>query len=81
MNYKKINEKLKDFNLIRNGQKIESKSPDGEEYENGYEIYKLDDDIYVRLEIYEDSYGDNEAVVGIQFIKPKVVTVTEFETL
>jgi hypothetical protein len=80
MDLKKINELLKDFS-IRNTIAVEVKRPDGENYENGYEIYQLSEDLYIKFEIYEDSYGSNEQVKGIQFVKPKTVTVTNFEPI
>lgn len=53
-----------------------------EELSNWEEVYKLDEatETYVKLHIYTDSYGENEQVVGISFVKPKKIEITEWES-
>ena len=53
---------------------------------NGYEdsstevkVCKLSEELFIKFKITSDSYGDNEQITSIQFVKPKVVTVTHFE--
>ena len=79
MDYKKLNELLSDFSTIRRGKCVEKKSP--EDYETGFEVYHLEDNTYIKLTIYTDSYGDNEQVVGIEFVSPQVVQLTNFEPI
>lgn len=43
------------------------------------EIYKLYDDCFVKLTINTDSYGDNEFVNGIQFVKPVTKEILVYE--
>lgn len=44
------------------------------------EIYKLGiDDLHLKLERQTDSYGDNESLVSIKFVRPIVKQVTDFE--
>lgn len=47
------------------------------------EVYSLDDykDLYVKLSITENSYGTEEFISGVQFVKPTVQTVQSFETI
>lgn len=69
--------KLKQTNVVK---EIDG---DGEQNESGlsFEVYPFPgiENLYVKLRITTDSYGDNEAVTGIEFVKPteKVVTVYE----
>lgn len=87
MNWEQLNEVLKDLNALRWGsnkitqQVLKTIDPDGEQGESGlsYEVYKLTDDLYIKLTIGTDSYGDNEHVTGVEFVQPKQKVVTEFE--
>jgi hypothetical protein len=80
MDYGKLNEFLSDFNMLRaKGRKVETKQPG--DYETGYEVYEISEGVYVKLIVYVDSYGENESVVGVEFVQPKTVTVTNFEPI
>jgi hypothetical protein len=81
MDYKKLNELLGSFYELRRKPKIESERPDMDEGTSGYEVYHVEGDIYVKLTIRVDSYGDNEEILGIEFVSPKTVQVTNFEKL
>lgn len=89
MNLTKINEVLKDLKQLRyRGKPVEvevvKEIRDEEQGEEGlsYEIYNLDtDDLYVKLKINTDSYGDNESITGLEFVKPKEVIVTKFQSV
>ena len=82
----KLNPILKDLRKLRRGQSEFTqvvKQIDGEEEgEEGksYEVFKIGD-VYVKLEITTDSYGDNEQITGIEFVKPIVKQVTDFESI
>lgn len=86
---KKLNPLLKNFYSLRQekkaGEQIVKKLTynDPEQGDTGlsYEVYKLSEDIYVKLEINTDSYGDNEFVAGIEFVRPIVKQVTDFEAI
>ncbi len=43
-------------------------------------VFKLDGDIYMKIGMYEDSYGE-DIVSSIEFVKPKQVSIIEFEKL
>ena len=91
-----INELLKDFSTIRNiygGSKftkvatqiiseIDSSYGEGEQGFEGqtFEIYQYGE-IFIKLDIRSDSYGDNEHIAGLQFVKPIVKSVESFEPL
>jgi hypothetical protein len=45
-----------------------------------YEVLELDKDLYLKVEYYRDSYGYN-AFVGMQFVKPTVIKLTEFQSI
>ena len=81
MDYTKLNELLGNLYTLRRQPKIESERPDIDEGTKGYEIFHVEEDIYVKLTIAVDSYGDNEEVTGIEFVSPKTVQVTNFEKL
>ena len=89
MNLTKINEVLRDLNKLRNsGKTVEVevvKKIDGEEQgEEGlsYEVYKLpEDNLYVKLKITTDSYGEDERISGLEFVQPKEVTITQFKAI
>jgi hypothetical protein len=89
-NLKQLNEILRDLPNLRRStpegveivKRINSNGGDGEQGEEGvsYEVYKLPiDNLYVKLKITTDSYGDNEAVSGIEFVSPVEKTVTTYE--
>jgi hypothetical protein len=88
-----INEALKDlsfyalkqkFDLVETSQPQDywSEKSEGNESRK-VEIYSIDKEqgIYLRVERSTDSYGDNETLVGISFVKPKEVTKTVFEPI
>jgi hypothetical protein len=52
-----------------------------EELSTWEEVYQLDGttETYVKLHLWEDSYGENEQITGISFVKPKKIEITEWE--
>lgn len=46
-----------------------------------HEIYPWVDGMFIRLTINTDSYGSNEFINGVTFVKPIAKTVTSFEPL
>ena len=85
MNLTQINEILKDFYTLRRMKAIEVEVVNaGEDGAEGlsYEVYKLpNSDIYVKLRITTDSYGDEKQVAGIEFVEPIQKTVTQFKSI
>jgi hypothetical protein len=81
MDYKSLNEALSDFSKLRRGKPIESKVADSYDGALGYEVYHFKDDVYVKLSIYVDSYGENESICGVEFVQPQEVRVTNFEPI
>lgn len=90
MDYKNFNKYLKDLWSLRNGkfkdvtltdEEVISETDGSIQGVEGliFEVYKLPfDELYIRLKICTDSYGENEAIVGIEFVTPKKVEVTKF---
>jgi hypothetical protein len=91
MDYSKVNKMLDNLLALRNQKPYqkdvlkEIKNPDGEQGEEGltYEFYEVkgEENLFIRLTITTDSYGDNESIQGVQFVRPKEKTVTVFETI
>jgi hypothetical protein len=91
MNYKLLNEALSDISTLRRGTKypkvLESKidnlqgSSSQGEYDEYIEVYSLGDNIYIKLVLITDSYGDNETLNSIQLVKPIERLVTDFEII
>lgn len=93
MNYKLINEQLSDIDALRSNQKkriskeiiYEVNGENGEQGQEGlaYEFFDigLEDGVVLKMTITTDSYGDNETVSGIEFVKPIKKEVTVFETI
>lgn len=90
MDFKQLNELLKDLSRIRNNNEQISKDvihtieDEGNQGDEGvsYEVYKIPyDNLYVRLTIKTDSYGDNEYVSGIEFVQPIEKTIQTFESI
>ena len=93
MNYKLINEALKDISALRwkhpKFKKVSDSKVDnlrgGEsqgEYDELIEVYSLgEDDLHLKLVLRTDSYGYNEYVHSIQIVKPIVKQVTDFESV
>lgn len=48
-----------------------------------YEIYEIvgENDLFLKVNWYTDSYGGNEAIEGIEFVKPKETRVTDYEKI
>jgi hypothetical protein len=51
------------------------------ESDNYAKIYKIvgEDDLYLKVEFETDSYGSNDGVVGVQFVRPIKKTIIGFE--
>src|SRR5208283_1660296 len=90
MNYRQLNEALKNLNSLRNsGKRVERviEKEIGEESSQGdegisYEVYKSPvEGIFIKLKITTDSYGNNDHVAGIEFVTPKEKTVTSYEPI
>lgn len=89
MDYKKLNEMLIDLRRLRRQTPIEKlvvKELYGEGSQGDsneiYEVYPIDgSDLFIKLRISSDSYGDNEFVDGIQFVQPTQKTVTNYEPI
>lgn len=91
MDYKQLNDKLKNLSTLRHSSKLVHKEVvnevDGDYGSQGeqgltYEVYDigLEAGMFVKLSITTDSYGDNESISGLEFVqgKEKKVTVYEF---
>ena len=46
-----------------------------------HEIYSWDSEMFIRLTINTDSYGSNEFINGIAFVKPIQKTISSFEPI
>lgn len=89
MDFKQLNELLKDLREIRNGKmvtkdvvhQIDGEGDMGEEGVS-FEVYKIPyDGMHIRLKIVTDSYGDNESIAGIEFVQPIEKTIKTFEPI
>jgi anaerobic ribonucleoside-triphosphate reductase len=91
VDFKQLNEMLSNLNNIRYGskgykrvqEKVEHKVDVNYERQGeeglSYEVYSTPyPELYIRLEVKTDSYGDNEHVSGIQFVEPKEKVIQEF---
>ena len=85
-----VNKILSNFHNLRRGkaENIETVRKVNGDYSSqgetglSYEVYKTPiDGVYIKLEIITDSYGDDEIINGIEFVKPIQKTVTIFETI
>lgn len=75
MELSQLNEKLKNFGklpVVETGK--------DSEFVSDYAIYKVTDEVYVKIMFYKDSYGGSE-LIGMQFVKPMEVKVTKFEVI
>jgi hypothetical protein len=75
VNLTQINQLLKNMGKLTIVEKsTEEASP------NYYEVLELNNDLYLKVEYYKDSYGYDE-LVGMQFVKPTVIKLTEFQSI
>lgn len=89
MELTKVNKLLINLNLNTNKdlefvERQELEKPEGQgSYGEYYLVYKIisEKDMYIKITYVTDSYGENDIVSSIQFVKPKKVTITEFQTL
>lgn len=80
MDLSKLNQALSNFDNFRyNNTPVESHTPYGD-HEEGFEVYKIDDD-YVKLIFQHDSYGGGKVLTGINFVRPREVSYSNFETI
>lgn len=85
MDYKLINEILKDLSRIQYSNEFsvvtDSSNIEGD-YEEFIRVYRYKDtDIFIKITTSTDSYGYNEGIRSVQFVKPVVKQVTDFETI
>ena len=86
MNYKQLNEVFKSLRNIKL-KKVSTNQSDNfySEKNQGDEGVRIDvyelgfDVLYLKVTTISDSYGDNESIDSIQFVKPIVKQVTDFE--
>lgn len=97
MDYKLLNDLLKNLNNYELGDnkeltyvsegKTHTGITDGDGYEGEYneyqKVFKVNklEDIYIKFTIRTDSYGGNDYVHSIQFVKPTVKTIQLFEPI
>ena len=86
MNWKELNDKLKNLEKLRfdGDDPVERKTTEENDYEGGYEIFKLSENIYVKLHLSYNYYNfsrRSEEIEGISFVTPKKVVVTDFEEM
>lgn len=91
MDYKEVNEVLGELRVLRQNNNLvertvvnEITSDGGSQGESNeiYEVYKTKiEGVFVKLKISYDSYGYNEFVDGIQFVRPTEKTITTYEPL
>lgn len=87
LNFSELNKILSSLESLRIKKNlVSSDEPTNRHYdssENWEEVYSLDGykDLYVKLSITENSYGTEEFISGVQFVKPTVQTVQSFETI
>ncbi len=81
VSYSQLNELLEEFYILRSGTCVEKTVVEDEEVT--YEVYKapFGDDLYIKLKLRTDSYGENEYVSGLQFVKQVTKNVTGFESI
>lgn len=79
MDFKKINEVLRNLDYLKRNYEIVDRDMSAQQYGNkeGYEIYKVDD-LYVKLIYNINSYGSDE-FIGLAFVKPREVIVSNYE--
>lgn len=53
------------------------------EYDEYSLVYKVIgfEELYLKITKQTDSYGDNDSIVGIQFVMPKEVKITVFDNI
>lgn len=75
LNLTELNQLLKNIDDLTVVEKCE-------DYETTeyWEVLQLSNDLYARLEYYRDSYGYKE-FTGLQFVKPTVIKLTQFEPI
>ena len=92
MSLKVINEALGDINNLRYCKKfakVASETIDNlrgyerqGEYNEVIEIYDLKvDNLFIKLTLRTDSYGEDEKIYSVQIVAPVVKTVTDYEPI
>lgn len=88
--FKEFLNAIKDISELRYGKKYRRVAETNDEKLDGHdggwqgqyntltEIYHITDDLYVKLTLKTDSYGDNEGISGISLVSPVVKQVQDF---
>jgi len=89
MNYKKVNEVLSNLNGLGKYKLVSSdKSEDfGKEKSQGYTGTKTEirdlgvEGLFLKVTYHDNSYGNDERIVGLQFVKPATVKVVDYKPI
>ena len=76
-----VNEKMRTMNNLKT---IESKIYDDDDYSSSYsEIKEIskEENLYVKISYYEDSYGGDDHIVGIEFVQPAQIQKVEYKSI
>lgn len=71
-----------DVHLGVTGNSYASEGVRGEE-DSYYKIFKInsEENLFLRIEYFTDSYGDNESIRGVSFVKPTESKITVYESI
>lgn len=79
MDLNKLNQALSNISQLRSDN-TPVESYRGSDYEESFEVYKIGDD-YIKLIFETSSYGGIGELMGINFVRPREVSYSNFETI
>ena len=76
-----VNEKMKNMDHLIT---VETSKGEEDDYSSEYfEIKEIsrEENLYVKISYYEDSYGGDDHIVGIEFVEPAQVQKVEYKSI
>jgi hypothetical protein len=76
-----VNEKMRTMNNLKTVES--SKDGDGVYNSSYFEIREIskEENLYVKISYYEDSYGEDDHIIGIEFVEPTPIQKVEYKSI
>jgi len=77
-----VNEKMRTMNNLKTVET--NRLDDDDNYSSSYfEIKEIskEENLYVKISYYEDSYGGDDHIVGIEFVQPAQIQKVEYKSI
>lgn len=76
-----VNEKMRTMNNLKTVET--NRHVDGNYSSSYFEIKEIskEENLYVKISYYEDSYGGDDHIIGIEFVEPTPIQKVEYKSI